>query len=139
MGRMAPDFIKSVMKIDSLGYDCDYISDRYLMSTRYEGGKLVTAAGTPYKGLIIPGSGKLSPSLAAHIDSLKMQGANIIYGVNSDKIKAAKDEQMRSRLGLRAIRRAVDDGYIYFIANLSDVDVDASVPLTVGFCRCCMV
>ena len=66
MGRMAPDFIKSVMKIDSLGYDCDYISDRYLMSTRYEGGKLVTAAGTPYKGLIIPGSGKLSPSLAAH-------------------------------------------------------------------------
>lgn len=134
MGRMAPDFIKSVMKIDSLGYDCDYISDRYLMSTRYEGGKLVTAAGTPYKGLIIPGSGKLSPSLAAHIDSLKMQGANIIYGVNSDKIKAAaKDEQMRSRLGLRAIRRAVDDGYIYFIANLSDEDVDASVPLTVGF------
>lgn len=134
MGRMAPDFIKSVMKIDSLGYDCDYISDRYLMSTRYEGGKLVTAAGTPYKGLIIPGSGKLSPSLAAHIDSLKMQGANIIYGVNNDKIKAAaKDEQMRSRLGLRAIRRTVDDGYIYFIANLSDEDVDASVPLTVGF------
>ena len=55
MGRMAPDFIKSVMKIDSLGYDCDYISDRYLMSTRYEGGKLCYGSGNSVQGAYYTG------------------------------------------------------------------------------------
>lgn len=134
MGKLAPDFIKSVMEIDSLGYDCDYISDKYLMTTRYEDGRLVTAAGTPYRALIIPGSGRLEPKLKAHLDSLAAAGAKIIYGVDAGKMReAAQHERMRTDLGVRAIRRATDDGYIYFIANLTDHDVNGSVPLTVDY------
>ena len=134
MGRLAPDFISSVMEIDSLGYDCDYISDRYLMGTSFDGNRLVTAAGTPYKALIIPGSGELKPQLKSHLDSLAAQGAQIIYGIDNERIKAAGEaEALRTDLGLRVLRRATDDGYIYFIANLSDKDVDATAPLTVSF------
>jgi hypothetical protein len=42
MAKKAPEFISAIMKIDSLGYDCDYISDRYLLSTTYENGTLKT-------------------------------------------------------------------------------------------------
>lgn len=134
MGKLAPDFIKSVMEIDSLGYDCDYISDKYLMTTEYKDGKLVTAAGTPYKALVIPGSGKLKPTLKAHLDSLSASGAKIIYGIDSAKMaSAAKPEQLRTEYGLRTIRRATEDGYIYFMANLTPKDVEASVPLANGF------
>lgn len=134
MGKLAPDFIKSVMEIDSLGYDCDYISDKYLMTTEYKDGKLVTAAGTPYKALVIPGSGKLKPTLKAHLDSLSASGAKIIYGIDSAKMaSAAKPEQLRTEYSLRTIRRATEDGYIYFMANLTPKDVEASVPLANGF------
>lgn len=134
MGKLAPDFIKSVMEIDSLGYDCDYISDKYLMTTEYKDGRLVTAAGTPYKALVIPGSGKLKPALKAHLDSLATSGAKIIYGIDSAKMaSAAKPEQLRTECGLRTIRRATENGYIYFMANLSPKDVEASVPLATGF------
>lgn len=134
MGKLAPDFIKSVMEIDSLGYDCDYISDKYLMTTEYKDGKLVTAAGTPYKALVIPGSGKLKPTLKAHLDSLSASGAKIIYGIDSAKMASvAQPEQLRTEYGLRTIRRATEDGYIYFMANLTPKDVEASVPLATGF------
>ncbi|MDE6534148.1 MAG: glycosyl hydrolase family 2 [Muribaculaceae bacterium] len=134
MGKLAPDFIRSVMKIDSLGYDCDYISDKYLMSTRYDDGMLVTDAGTKYKALLIPGSGRLPHALKSHLDSLKADGAKIIYGVDSDRMQeAVSAENLRISLGLRTIRRKTDDGYIYFISNLTPDDVDSSVSLATPF------
>lgn len=134
MKRKAPDFIKSIIEIDSLGFDCDYISDKYLMTTQYKNGMLETAAGTRYRGLIIPGSGKLTPQLQAHIDSLTAQGATIIMGVNEEAIKtAAKSEPMRADLNLRAIRRSNPEGHHYFIANLTPDDVNKAVPLAVNF------
>lgn len=132
MARLAPDFIHSVMQIDSLGFDSDYISDNLLMTTRVSDGLLTTAAGTPYKALIVPGSGRLTPRLKAHLDSLSSAGANIIYGMDMERIKvAAEPEQLRTDLGLRVLRRKSDDGYIYFIANLGSSDIDSSVPLAV--------
>lgn len=134
MGKFAPEFIESVMEIDSLGFDCDYISDKYLMTTTYDGNSLVTAAGTPYKALVITGSGNLKPELRQHLDSLASLGASIIYGVDAAKMQAAaKHEPMRSDLGLRTIRRSLPDGYIYFIANLTPNDVAADAPLAVDF------
>ena len=134
MGKFAPDFIASVMEIDSLGYDCDYISDKYLMGTTVNDGILVTAAGTPYKALVVPGSGKLSPALKAHLDQLKAQGAHIIYGIDEKAMAAAaKPEKMRLDMGLRAIRRSDADGYHYFIANLTPEDKTGYVPVAVDF------
>lgn len=134
MKKKAPGFIKSIIEIDSLGFDCDYISDKYLLTTEFKDGMLTTAAGTRYRGLIIPGSGNLTPQLQAHIDSLKAQGAAVIMGVDEAAIKAAAaPEAMRTRLNLRAIRRSNPEGHHYFIANLTPDDVRESVPLAVDF------
>ena len=133
MAQKAPDFIRTILQIDSLGYDCDYISDRLLLGTTYADGMLQTAAGTRYHALIIPGSGRLPDALQAHLDSLQQQGAAIIRGVDATKMSlAAKAEAMRSQLHLRAIRRSFDGGHYYFMANLTPNDIDAVVPLAVS-------
>ena len=134
MGKLAPDFIKSILAIDKAGYDCDYISERLLMDTRYENGQLVTQGGTSYKGLIIPGSGKMPEKVRQHIERLKAQGAHIIYGVNEQQMgEAAKAEVMKTQLGLKAIRRKNANGYHYFIANLSSNDVSGYVSLPIDY------
>ena len=132
MDKKAPDFIKSILEIDSLGFDCDYISDKYLLTTSFTNGQLQTAAGTRYQALIIPGSGNLPEKLKEHLNVLKAQGANIIWGIDAQKIQAAaQPERMRTLLGLRAIRRTNPLGHHYFIANLTSNDVAATVHLAV--------
>ena len=134
MDQKAPEFIKSILEIDKQGYDCDYISDKYLLTTTYKNGMLETAAGTRYSGLIIPGSGRMPQALKEHLEALKAQGAHIIYGINDTEMKkAAKPEIMRTKLGLRAIRRSNTTGHHYFIANLTPNDVDEMIALTVDF------
>ncbi len=134
MAKKAPEFIKSIIEIDKAGYDCDYISEKYLMGTSYKNGMLETAAGTRYHALIIPGSGRMPQKVREHIDMLKSQGAVIIYGTSAaDMAKAAKAETMKSKYGLRMIRRKNDTGHHYFIANLSPNDIKTRIPLTVSY------
>ena len=134
MGRIAPEFIESVLKIDRMGYDCDYISERLLLQTTYRDGQLVTAAGTRYKALIIPGENIMSEALQAHLDSLQQQGAPIIRGIDATKMRqVATPEAMKTTLGLHMIRRSNEHGHHYFIANLSPHDVDARIPLAVNY------
>lgn len=134
MGKLAPEFIQSILEIDRAGFDCDYISERLLMGVEYKDGMLQTAAGTRYKGLVIPGSGHMPESVKAHIDSLKAQGAYIIYGTRAtDLMSASKPEAMKTECGLKAIRRKNATGYHYFIANLSPDDIEDKLPLAVSF------
>ena len=85
MGKLAPEFIQSILAIDKAGFDCDYISEKILLSTIYRNGMLETAAGTRYKGLIIPGENIMTDELRNHINLLKSQGANIIYGTDQNR------------------------------------------------------
>ena len=140
MGKLAPEFIKTILDIDRAGFDCDYISERLLMGVTYKNGMLETAAGTRYKGLIIPGSGNMPESVKAHIAALKAQGAKIYYHVDALQLaSAASPELMKTQYGLKAIRRRSPNsgnagtGYHYFIANLTPNDIDADVPLAVPF------
>lgn len=134
MKKLAPDFIKSILSIDAAGFDCDYISDKYLLGTIFEGGLLKTAAGTRYKALIIPShSGRITEAVKSHIESLKAQGAIIIEGTDATQLAgAAAAEPLRLIKGVRALRRKNPTGYHYFIANLSPEDVMKRVKLTVG-------
>lgn len=132
MAEKAPEFIKAILDIDKAGFDCDYISDQYLRTTTYKDGYLVTAAGTRYKGLIIPGKNIMQSDVIKHISNLKKQGANIINGADAAGMaKSAVAEKMKSQLGLKMIRRSNADGHHYFIANLTDHDIKANVPLSV--------
>ncbi len=132
MASLAPEFIRDILAIDKAGYDCDYISDKYLLTTTYKEGMLETAAGTRYKALVIPGNDRMTDRLKAHIESLKSQGAKIIYGTDDSLLAAAaRKEALRSELGLRALRRKNATGHHYFIANLTPDDISKRVSLTV--------
>lgn len=135
MGELAPEFAETVNNIVKAGYDCDYISEKFLLSTSVKDGKLVTAAGQPYNGLIIPSDSTImTDSVRNHIARLKAQGACILTGVRREDMESCcNPEPMRNELGLKAIRRRNEAGYHYFIANLTPDDVDARVHLTVGF------
>lgn len=79
MGRLAPEFIETVNKILECGYDVDYISDRFIQSTRCVDGKLVTQGGTSYKALIIPGAKRMPVEVLKQLIQLARQGATILF------------------------------------------------------------
>jgi len=134
MGKLMPEFRQAILDIDRAGFDCDYISERLLMGVTYKNGMLQTAAGTRYKGLVIPGSGNMPAGVKAHINALKAQGAAIIYGTDTQAMNSvARPETMKTQHGLKAIRRKNDSGYHYFIANLTPQDIETMVPLAVDF------
>ena len=131
MDEKAPMFIKSILRIDSMGYDCDYISDRQLAKVRIEDGMLVTEGGTRYRGLIIPTGTTQDDRLRRLLAPIS---SYVIYGEDTEKMgQSAKAEPMRVQHGLRAIRRKNDTGYHYFIANLTPNDVNALTALAVDF------
>ena len=124
MDKKAPEFIASILKIDSLGYDCDYISEKYLLTTSFMDGKLQTEAGTRYSALILPPNCILSKAAQKHLERLKHQGAHIIYKIEGQELaKYAKPEELRTELKMKMIRRKVGDAYRYFVSNLTPNDV----------------
>ena len=136
MGKLAPEFIQTILDIDRTGFDCDYISERLLMGVTVKDGMLQTKAGICYRGLIIPGSGNMPQEVKAHIEALKAQGAHILYNIDARELnKAAKPEPMKATLGLKAIRRKNATGYHYFIANLSPDDICENICLAVPFTK----
>ena len=133
MGKLAPEFIQTILAIDRAGFDCDYISERLLMGVTYKDGMLQTAAGTRYRGLIIPGSGNMPDKVKQHINTLKAQGAHIFYNVDANELsKAATPEPMKTAYGLKAIRRKNATGHHYFIANLTPNDISGVCDVAVG-------
>ncbi|MBR0049499.1 MAG: glycosyl hydrolase family 2 [Prevotella sp.] len=134
MGKLAPEFIRTILDIDRAGFDCDYISERLLMDVNFTGGMLQTKGGTRYRGLIIPGSGNMPEGVKAHIAQLKAQGAHVFYSTDAGELaKAAKPETMKTQYGLKAVRRTNPTGHHYFIANLTPEDINAGITLAVGF------
>ena len=134
MGQLMPEFRQTILDIDRAGFDCDYISERLLMGVTYKNGMLQTAAGTRYRGLIIPGSGNMPAAVKAHIAQLKAQGAHVFYDISANTLRtAARPEPIKTECGLKAIRRRNETGYHYFIANLTPNDIETVEPLSVDF------
>ena len=134
MDQKAPEFIRSILTIDSLGFDCDYISDKYLLTTTYDGKMLRTAAGVGYKAVVIPGDYIMPDNVKKHLNDLAAKGAKIIWGISEIDLKrAAKPEQLKTVARLNIIRRSNPEGYHYFIANLTPYDVDQYLPIAVDF------
>ena len=131
MGKLAPEFIQTILNIDRAGYDCDYISDRLSNKVTVKDGQLVTEEGTRYKAIIIPTGTTVTPELKATLDRLSPY---VIYGESpADMARFAKPESMKAEYGLKAIRRQNESGYHYFIANLTPNDIKQTVALAVPF------
>ena len=138
MDEKSPEFIHSILKIDSLGYDCDYISDRQLAKVTVRDGMIVTEGGTRYHALIIPTGTTVDSALQALLRPLE---GYVIRGEDAAAMaRMAKAEALRSQLRLRTIRRTTpsgeatgEAGHHYFMANLTPDDVEGAVPLAVPF------
>ena len=126
------DLKKCVDALLAAGYDCDYTSDRYLLTTTFEGGQLKTASGASYKALIVPVSDAMPDEVRNHLDALATQGAMILYQYTDLSQLTVKPEAMRQS-GLGLIRRKNDSGHHYFIANLTANDFRDYVELAVPF------
>ena len=131
MGKLAPEFISSILAIDRAGFDCDYISDRLLARVSLKNNRLVTEGGTSYRAIIIPTGTTITPSLKKGLDRLSPY---VIYGEDASAMaRFAKPETMKTQFHLKAIRRKTAEGWHYFIANLTPNDMEADVPLAVDF------
>ena len=132
MGKKAPQFIASILKLDSLGYDCDYISEQLLLNTTCSEGMLQTAAGTRYRALVLPSSDViLTKRLRKHLEALKKQGAHIIYNIEAAELaRAAQSEEAKTKYGLKMIRRRGAGRTLYFVANLTPDDLCAPIHFT---------
>lgn len=124
-----PDMVKCVNALYGAGYDCDYISDRLLLSTVFDGTQLKTAAGVGYQALVVPVTADMPNEVKAHLDDLTAQGARIVYGYSDTDLATLgiQPEEMRQK-GLSMLRRRNDSGYHYFVANLTGND-------HTGYCR----
>ena len=124
-----------VNNLETMGLDCDYTSEHYLMRTTFVNGMLQTAAGTRYQALVIPVTEYLPDSVKTHIEALRLQGAQIVEGYKTEALSTitAKGEQLRTLLGLSVIRRSNDHGHHYFVANLTPNDVECYVELAASF------
>ncbi len=124
-----------VQHVEQAGLDCDYVSDQQLLSVTLTDGLLCTEGGTRYKALVVPASKYMPAEVKAHLDALQAQGAHIVWGNQADQLAetGAQPEALRTMLGLRVLRRQNATGHHYFIANLSDRDVEGWVPLSVAF------
>lgn len=156
MEKRAPKFINTVQSIIKLGYDVDYISDRYVqkeeVTNRYAAiivpdvqfmplatvRKLNDLAKNGYKVIFVknfptsvPGYNKKAEQkefakLMKQIREVAVLADDYQSALSGTK---AKPEPMRSVQGLSCIRRSNPDGYHYFISNLQAKDVDENVTL----------
>lgn len=135
LSQKIPSIPTTVRNIEAAGLDCDYISDAQLLQTRYEDGFLVTQGGTRYRALIIPVTTHIPADVAAHLEQLEAQGAQVLRknDVASIQSLAIASEPLRTELGLRVLRRQNATGHHYFITNLSKNNVEGRVPLAVAF------
>lgn len=85
MQRRAPEFISAVHDIVNSGYDVDYISDKYLLSTKALGNKLITSGGASYKAIIVPGADIMPLATLKHLFQLAKEGATIVFLDNYPK------------------------------------------------------
>ncbi|MBR1882237.1 MAG: glycosyl hydrolase family 2 [Muribaculaceae bacterium] len=131
MNRKCPEFVKTVLALDSLGYDCDYISDRYLLTTVCRDGQVVTEAGAAYRAIVVPTSPSRMPAeVRRHLNALRHEGVTVIEGVNEQELaQAARPEALKKHARLKMIRRSNDAGHHYFMANLTPSDVEGDWPL----------
>ena len=139
MDQVAPRFIAAVNAIYAAGYDLDYVSDRMIASITgvTPDGQLIAPSGIHYKALVLPQVQRIPQSTQAKLDTLAALGATIIrvtddnYAEALAAYPAIQPEPMKSRFGLKAIRRTNENGYHYFISNLQPTDIDAWIPLAV--------
>ncbi|KAA2240036.1 glycosyl hydrolase family 2 [Chitinophaga agrisoli] len=61
------------------GYDVDFISDRLLLQTAVHDGNISTAAGSPYKTIVVPACKFIPLETMQHLVQLAKEGATVVF------------------------------------------------------------
>lgn len=132
MNRLMPDFISYINDLDEKGYSCDYASSDMLLTCTYSNGKIKTKGGLEFKSILVPFYSNMPEEVRKHLIELQNKGASILWGDNAyNHIETSYSEELRTKFGLRYIRRKISNGYLYFIANLTDTDIQGFSEFTV--------
>ena len=75
---LMPSFFDMVVDIQKLGFDTDYISDKYLEQTSVKKGKIRTS-GASYKAIIVPNVQYIPVESLAKLVNLAKDGATVIF------------------------------------------------------------
>lgn len=124
MNQTMPQFKEDVLSIIRSGYDVDYVSDALLEGVEVSHGMLVTAAGTRYKGLVLPTQTEFMPEATRQkISALRDAGARIVTMDGLDGCGVLPEPAMMMP-GVHMVRRSNEaGGKNYFIANLGPSDI----------------
>lgn len=74
-----PELYRAAERVLELGYDFDYVSDRFLAGATVEDGLIRTGGGATYKALILPSVRRMPPATLEKIVSLARQGATVVF------------------------------------------------------------
>jgi len=78
MSTLMPSFFDMVVNIQNLGFNTDYISDKYLEMTNLKGGMIKTP-GALYKAIIVPNVQYIPVESLAKLVQLVKDGATVIF------------------------------------------------------------
>lgn len=113
--KRLPAFFEMVVDIQKLGFDTDYISDKYLQKTVVNGGLLQTSGGIAYKAIIVPNVQYIPVETLQQLVRLAGDGATVIF---SDRLPgdvpglARLDErrtQLKTLLGKLPVENSFSD------------------------------
>lgn len=79
MAKRAPKFIDVVHRINESGYDVDYISDQFILSSKVVDGMIRTAGGATYKALVVPAVEMMPVEVMQHLAGMAKQGAKLVF------------------------------------------------------------
>jgi len=112
MDKKMPKFIKVVHSIYENGYDVDYISDQFIVSSTCDNGEIVTKSGSRYKALILPAVKKMPANVLKHIADLTSQGARIVFMENYPEdvpgLARLKERRAQFQLSMKALSMTTD-------------------------------
>jgi hypothetical protein len=72
-------FARCAQQMLEKGYAYDYISDKQILETKFESGKIITSANVLYKTIIIPECNYMPLKTLEKLSSLAKSGASIIF------------------------------------------------------------
>ena len=109
MEQRMPNFIHMIQSIYQSGYDADYISDRFILSTKCVDGKLVTQGGSSYEALILPAVKKMPAEVLKHLIDMTEQGAKIVFMENYPNDVPGFSHLQSRRTELKTLLKKLDD------------------------------
>jgi len=118
------EFGKTELDLIKRGYAVDFISDAQLQQAKRDGDAIVTSGGGRYRALVVPKCEHMPPATKQKIDELTRGGD---FSIDSPAVR----REPIADYGIGFIRRRHADGYIYFMANLTERSIDQRVRLSV--------